>query len=115
MAIKTNKKQRSKTRIKRKSAESLTTLPSLNQKKSSPPTTKTIEKTSKLRTIMSHKLGESVPATVYLPIGVHDKPKELVFLNRNEKISRNDIILSALDLYFQKHGVEGVEVLINQG
>jgi len=64
--------------------------------------------------VQSHKHGRSVPTTVYLPVGVSDKLAELVFLNRKEKISRNDIVLAAIDLYLKDHGLEGVSELIEK-
>jgi len=64
--------------------------------------------------VSSHKHGKSLPTTVYLPVAISDKLAELVFLNRKEKISRNDIILAAIDLYFQEHGLDGVNKLIEK-
>ena len=60
----------------------------------------------------SHKLGKSLPTTIYLPVAVNDKLAELAFLNRKDKVSRNDIVLAAIDMYFKEHGLDGVEKLI---
>ena len=64
--------------------------------------------------VQSHKHGRQIPTTVYLPVAVSDKLAELVFLNRKEKISRNDIVIAAIDLYLKDHGLEGVNALIEK-